>query len=434
VKQANGGRAGGRTGRRAFNQRCAVRVMYCRNKSVGQWRAHGRYIARESAAQDHNAGFDSHSDSVAPTELLERWQTCGDPKFWKFIISPEFGERLDMKLLTRDLMARIEKDLGTRLEWVAVVHVNTEHLHVHVALRGVRDDKSDLNLTRDYVRQGIRGIAEDLCTRQLGHRNELDAIAAERREIQERRCTSLDRMIGRANTPGLGGADPNAEYFIFRPAPFLTGRAREQHIAARLLVLQQMGLVHEETPGEWRVRSDFQTVLKAMQRTIDRQKMLASHGVILSDERLQLVVYDPRHQKSLEGRVLVHGEDELGRTAGRHYFLLEGTDARVHMIYYTPELEDARSRGQLRTNSFIRLQKQFENGRPVLEVEDLGDSEKVLRNKRYLEGTASSLLKRGITPEEDGWGGWLGRYQAAVAEATTNVKRARAGLDQNLTR
>ena len=142
---------------------------------------------------------------------------CGDPRFWKFIISPEFGERLDMKLLTRDLMARIEKDLGTRLEWVAVVHVNTEHPHVHVALRGVRDDKSDLNLTRDYVRQGIRGIAEDLCTRQLGHRNELDAIAAERREIQERRCTSLDRMIGSANTPGLGAADPNSEYFIFGP-------------------------------------------------------------------------------------------------------------------------------------------------------------------------------------------------------------------------
>jgi hypothetical protein len=171
-----------------------------------------------------------------------------------------------------------------------------------------------------------------------------------------------------------------------------------------------------------------------MQRTTDRQKMLASHGALLSDERLQLVVYDPRQQKRLEGRVLVHGEDELGRTAGRHYLLLEGTDARVHMIYYTPELEDARSRGRLRTNSFIRLQKQFENGRPVLEVEDFGDSEKVLRNKRYLEGTARSLLKQGITPEEDGWGGWLGRYQAAVSEAATYVQRPRAGPDQNLTR
>ena len=45
---------------------------------------------------------------------------------------------------------------------------------------------------------------------------------------------------------------------------------------------------------------------------------LASHGALLSDERLQLVVYDPRQQKRLEDRVLVHGEDELGRTAGGH--------------------------------------------------------------------------------------------------------------------
>jgi hypothetical protein len=31
--------------------------------------------------------------------------------------------------------------------------------------------------------------------------------------------------------------------------------------------------------------------------------------------------------------------------------MLEGTDALVHFIYYTPELEEARSRGELRTNS-----------------------------------------------------------------------------------
>ena len=36
--------------------------------------------------------------------------------------------------------------------------------------------RSALDLPRDYVRHGIRAIAEDLCTRQLGHRNQLDAI------------------------------------------------------------------------------------------------------------------------------------------------------------------------------------------------------------------------------------------------------------------
>ena len=179
-----------------------------------------------------------------------------------------------------------------------------------------------------------------------------------------------------------------------------------------------MGLAEPAGAREWMVRRDFETVLKAMQRTSDRQKMLASHGALLSDERLPLVVLDLRKLKTLEGRVLAHGEEEAGKGAGRHYLLLEGTDAKVHLIYYTPEMEEARSRGKLRANSFVRLQKQFENGRPVLEIEDSGDAERVLRNKRHLGERAKSFLNRGIAPSEDGWGGWLGRYQAADDEGS----------------
>jgi hypothetical protein len=39
-------------------------------------------------------------------------------------------------------MAEIETDLGTPLEWGAVAHFNTEHPHVHVALRGCRNGRT----------------------------------------------------------------------------------------------------------------------------------------------------------------------------------------------------------------------------------------------------------------------------------------------------
>ncbi len=157
----------------------------------------------------------------------------------------------------------------------------------------------------------------------------------------------------------------------------------------------------------WQVRRDLKTVLKEMQRTSDRQKMLASHGALLSDERLPIAVLDLRKLKALEGRVLAHGEEEVGNGAGRHYLLMEGTDAKVHLIYYTPEMEDAGSRGKLRTKSFVRFQKQFENGRPVLDIEDSGDAERILHNKRHLDERAKSLVSRGVCLD-DGWGGWLG--------------------------
>jgi hypothetical protein len=150
--------------------------------------------------------------------------------------------------------------------------------------------------------------------------------------------------------------------------------------------------------------------------------MLASHGALLSDERLPLVVLDMRKLKTLEGRVLAHGEEEVGKSAGRHYLLLEGTDAKVHLIYYTPEMEEARSRGKLRPNAFVRLQKQFENGRPVLEIAGSGDAERVLRDKRHFGDRVKSLLNRGIVPSEEGWGGWLGRYQAAMVKAVDELR------------
>jgi hypothetical protein len=150
-------------------------------------------------------------------------------------------------------------------------------------------------------------------------------------------------------------------------------------------------------------------VLRSMQKIGDRQKTLAAHGVLMSDPRLMIESSDNRNWKVLEGRVLVHGEEEDGRDAGRSYLMLEGTDARIHHISYAPEIEEARNRGHLRANSFVRLRRYMLGGRPSIETEDMGDAESILRNKRYLRETARQLVKRGTVLEESGWGGWLGR-------------------------
>jgi len=405
------------------SQRCAVRVTYSRNTAKGQWRAHGRYLARESATLDtvsRGIGFDRTTREIEIAPRVDEWQTAGDQRLWKLILSPEFGERMNLECLTRDVMSRMEQDLESGLEWVAVAHYNTEHPHVHIALRGIRDDGHPLRLNREYIRQGIRGIAEDFCTRQLGHRTQLDAAEAERREIAEKRYTSLDRAIWRnANadeidgwlsiTTGIGARADNIGN---------AARVRHQHIAARLAVLKNMGLAQDTGTGHWIVRPDFEEVLRAMQRAGDRQKMLARHGALVSDERLPIQMLDLQRLTEIEGRVLVHGEDEK---SGRSYMMLEGVDARIHFIYYTRELEIARKRGGLRTNSLIRLRKVLAAGRALLEVDELGNSEALLKNARFLDETARELRGRGIIPAEDGWGGWLGRYQAAICRASVET-------------
>ena len=145
----------------------------------------------------------------------------------------------------------------------------------------------------------------------------------------------------------------------------------------------------------------------------------------MSDDRLPLAVLDIRRLTTLEGRILVHGEEDTGRQGGRSYFMLEGTDGQVHYVYYTPELEAARSQGGLRTNSFVRLRKLFSGGHPVLKIDELEDSESILRNKGYLRETAQRLIRRGLVPQEDGWNGWLGRYQTALRDASIALDRQR---------
>jgi len=413
-KAGNRGAGGKGKAGRPYHQRCAVRVTYLKNRVRGQWKAHGRYLSRETATFENDlrgVGFSDENKAVDIAGQLADWQAAGDQQLWKLIVSPEFGDRVDLPRLTHEMIKQMEKDLGTKLEWVAAEHHNTEHPHAHVVIRGKRDGGETLRMSREYVQQGIRSIAADLCTRQLGYRTQLDGVEAERREVSEKRFTSVDRrLLKDALESGTVSRNP-AHAGLSEIA-----RSRIRHDVARLAVLRQMGLAEATGPNTWHLRPDFEQVLQVMQWTGDRQRTLAAHGALISDERLPIGLLDLRQTTSVEGRVLVHGQDEQ---TGRNYLMLEGTDAKIHFVQYTTELEDARSQGALRPNSFIRLRKR--TGATILDVTDMGDAEKLLKKPQQLRKTVREMLKRGAIPTEDGWGGWLGRYQTALRETSCEL-------------
>jgi hypothetical protein len=107
----------------------------------------------------------------------------------------------------------------------------------------------------------------------------------------------------------------------------------------------------------------------------------------------------------------LHGEEEH---SGKIYLLLESTAARVYYIPYTWEMEESRSLGGLKTNSFVRLRRRSGNGRLRIEIEHLGHSDAVLTNRPLLREKAEALRRQGVEPTEEAWGGWLGRYQKAL--------------------
>jgi len=124
---------------------------------------HIGYLQRDGVGQDGRDAdlFGREGDDLDPRTFAD---SCADDRHhFRFIVSPEDAHRLeDLRAFTRDLMARVERDLGTRLDWAAVDHWNTDNPHVHVIVRGKAGDGRDLVISRDYIAHGLRARAEEL--------------------------------------------------------------------------------------------------------------------------------------------------------------------------------------------------------------------------------------------------------------------------------
>jgi type IV secretory pathway VirD2 relaxase len=100
--------------------------------------------------------FGRDSDRIDAHDFTEACEE--DRHHFRFIVSPDDVAQLaDLRALTRDLVARIESDLGTRLDWAAIDHRNTDNPHLHILIRGKAKDGRDLVISRDYVSRGLRG-------------------------------------------------------------------------------------------------------------------------------------------------------------------------------------------------------------------------------------------------------------------------------------
>ena len=117
---------------------------------------HIAYLQRDGVTRDGADArmFDARSDTADARAFAER--TLDDRHHFRFIISPEDAAELeDLRAFTREVMQDVERDLGSRLDWVAVDHWNTDNAHVHVLIRGRAEDGEDLVISRDYIAKRV---------------------------------------------------------------------------------------------------------------------------------------------------------------------------------------------------------------------------------------------------------------------------------------
>lgn len=400
---------------KAFLQRCAVQIRYAKGGSVGKWYSHGSYIGRESKKRDEQGralGFGSGGDGVPIAATVAGWRKQEDEVFFRAILSPERGDRMDLEAHTREVMASVEKDLGTSLEWVAVAHYNTDNPHVHVVIRGRHEDGSTLFIPREYVKEGFRRRAEAAATNQLGYRQESDILDVQRREVSQMRYTGLDRkLLGRASFE----VDRWRVRVGIRPSASGLAAATEFHLALRLENLERMGLANRQGT-DWLIDGSVEKSLRTMQKTHDRLKIAAEHGVLASDRRLPFRVVRASEMDHVEGRVLVTGQDE---SSGRNYMLVESVRGEVLQIPQVRELVDLRKLGHLKAGAYIRIAAQKIEDRRTFDIQDLGDAESLVSNAEFLEANARQLL----ADMQEGWSGWLGELRSAAEKTVQNQRR-----------
>ena len=151
---------------------------------------------------------------------------------------------------------------------------------------------------------------------------------------------------------------------------------------------------------------------------------------ILSDPRLSLEFVSFRDIQSMEGRVVGHAQEEA---TDRPYLFVEGTDAKLYLLYQNADIQTARHEGKLKVNSFITLEKQFANRQPFVRVDDLGDADDLLENSAHFESAARRA--GGGTETGQVWGGWLGKYHAVLGQQLAMKRgRPRGAQERDLAR
>ena len=279
---------------RMYGRKSVVKASYVRNAkgrkfSGTKMMAHARYLEQGHGHEKGHkeSGFDAQYECVNVSHAARNWVLAKDRLHWRLILSPDDVERIDLRQHAREVMAQMEKDLGTRLTWVAIEHDNTDHRHVHIMLRGVRQEYDrngkclPLTMDREYVSRGIREISEGLVERQLGPRTEREYLEARGHGIEAERWTEIDRAIERKLEDGI------ADY---RFAVYLNERSRprvEQEME-RLAYLEGRGYARSLGDDRWEVQADFKERLKDRQLERDVIKNRARVHALRREQELEL--------------------------------------------------------------------------------------------------------------------------------------------------
>ncbi|WP_202841534.1 DUF3363 domain-containing protein [Luteimonas saliphila] len=281
---------------------------------------HLRYIERDGVTRDGGRGqlYGPETDRADGDAFEQRGR--GDRHQFRFILSPDDGNEIgDLTAFTRAHMAQVERDLGTKLDWVAVNHWDTDDPHTHLVLRGKDDLGADLIIAREYISHGMRQRAAELATDWLGPRTQREIERQLGREVEQNRWTALDRALTGSAQDGIVN---------LRDVPGDLGKRRHRaKLIGRLDHLSKLGLAERQRGAAWSLHPDAERILRTMG---ERGDIIRTMQRKLGGHQQEHAIWDPASGRTLQGKILASGlSDELHE---RGYLIVAGADGRAHYV------------------------------------------------------------------------------------------------------
>jgi type IV secretory pathway VirD2 relaxase len=363
---------------------------------------HISYLRREGVTRDGADArmFDARSDVADERAFAER---CADDRHhFRFIVSPEdAADMTDLRAFTRELMLDAERDLGTKLDWMAVDHWNTDNPHVHVLIRGRADDGRDFVISRNYISRGFRARAEERSTLELGPRSQREIQSTLEKEIAAERWTGLDRALRDAADQGAGIAN-------LRPGAPNDDPELRQLMVGRALKLERLGLAEQVAPGCWTLKLGIEDTLRelAIRGDIIKTMHRAMAGISREPDVTGFSLHGDGATDPVLGRLVARGlHDEL---KGSAYAVVEGVDGRTHHLQFA----DLEMTGDARPGAIVEARAYHDaNGRKRLSLATRSD----LTLQEQITAPGATWIDRQLLAQEPVASG--GRFGAEVREA-----------------
>lgn len=326
-----------------FSRRVVVKASYISSLQKNyrkRLRDQIYYAAQEKIDELKNAPelYGDDDKLVNVKNVIEDFEKS--PHVFSIIISPEDAGEMNLKEFTRSFISVLEKDLDTKLNWVAGNHYDTNDPHVHLLIKGMDDHGKRLLMKRDYISNGLRIRASQVTTKKLGLRSLEDVVdSIERRVLTTKRC-ELDDIIIKQRVEG-----------IFDLAKIKSADADElprSLFVKRLEFLETKELAKKIGPDCWQIEERLAERLHRIDRTSSIISKL-SNGLKVANEKCEMVTPKNMSDRVIKGYVVERGYVE--DRENKEYLVIKSKEEKFIYI----ELQKHSEKVKTQVGEFVRI-------------------------------------------------------------------------------